>query len=705
MKKKNGFTLVELLAVVAIIAILILLAMPNIMKMFNQAKKKSFITEVQQIYKTAQQQYMKDSLSATSTEYAYAKSSDNIKCSKELMMTGRGEIRYFIELDRNGKVIRYYATDGEYQFSSEEYGLKINDIEDVDNIGDLEKYEDFQISCDGTTVIEDTRVATLETGPSLNVKMKKLAGQTDVTYHEAANTNVKAFKRWIKTKIPSGVDEIKVSISSSDTPIYMWFDNGTIYYYSKTKNVYLNPNSSQLFRNFIGLEDISGIANFNTSKVTTFYGAFQNLSSLTSINVSNLDTSNVEDMRWMFAGSSKLTHLNVSNFNTSNVKLMTAAFGSMTNLKAIDLSSFDTSNVTDMSSLFSGNKSLESINLSGLNTSKVTNMSGMFSENNSLKTIDLSSFNTSNVTNMSNMFSATSSLESLNLSNFNTSKVTNMSGMFSGASSLKTLDLSTFNTSNVTDMSYMFSSTSALTNLNISSFNTSKVTTMRAMFRFQQSLKNLDLSHFDTSSLTNMSEMFFHATGIETLDMSSFNTSKVTSLYQTFRAMSSLKTIDISNFDTSNVTSMFEMFNMCTNLETIIGIENINTSKVTVMAAMFESTRSLKTLDLSNWDVSNVTNFGFTYEDGRTNRGMFQYSGIETVDLSNWTLKDGVTTSLMFESADKLKNIYVSSNWDLSKISQSTNMFNRARNLPNYNSSVVDKTNAHYNTGGYFTLK
>lgn len=42
MKNKDGFTLVELLAVIAILALLVILALPNVISMFNQAKKEIF---------------------------------------------------------------------------------------------------------------------------------------------------------------------------------------------------------------------------------------------------------------------------------------------------------------------------------------------------------------------------------------------------------------------------------------------------------------------------------------------------------------------------------------------------------------------------------------------------------------------------------------------------------------------------------------
>lgn len=52
-KMKNGFTLVELLAVVAILAILVALTMPNIMKEYNKVKVNSFKVDVQSVMDVA----------------------------------------------------------------------------------------------------------------------------------------------------------------------------------------------------------------------------------------------------------------------------------------------------------------------------------------------------------------------------------------------------------------------------------------------------------------------------------------------------------------------------------------------------------------------------------------------------------------------------------------------------------------------------
>lgn len=84
--KKKGFTLVELLAVIAILAILIILALPNTMSLYNEAKKDSFTTEVKNIVNNAKQQWISDSMFSTSEEiycrgngafFVYCAKSDN----------------------------------------------------------------------------------------------------------------------------------------------------------------------------------------------------------------------------------------------------------------------------------------------------------------------------------------------------------------------------------------------------------------------------------------------------------------------------------------------------------------------------------------------------------------------------------------------------------------------------------------------------
>ena len=104
------------------------------MGMFNQARKSAFTTEIREIFKVAQQQWVSDSLYGTGEKtYARCKSG----CDNSLDLSGREEIEYYIRIDKGGKVVEYYASDGTYQYEYTGGDLKIEDINDVEVIATL----------------------------------------------------------------------------------------------------------------------------------------------------------------------------------------------------------------------------------------------------------------------------------------------------------------------------------------------------------------------------------------------------------------------------------------------------------------------------------------------------------------------------------------------------------------------------------------
>ncbi len=126
--KRKGFTLVELLAVIAILAILVIIALPNVLGMFQSAKKNTFTTELQNIYKSATTQYVSDSMNRGTGTQAdgifYTRSngdeggaSTSCGTKRALDLSGTETIDYFIEFDLSGNVIKYVATDGEFVFA------------------------------------------------------------------------------------------------------------------------------------------------------------------------------------------------------------------------------------------------------------------------------------------------------------------------------------------------------------------------------------------------------------------------------------------------------------------------------------------------------------------------------------------------------------------------------------------------------------
>jgi len=145
MKNKKGFTLVELLAVIAILAILVIIALPNVMGMFNEAKKNSFNTEIKELYKVAQQQWMMDSM-VTTGEQVYSRCKT---CSgKQLQLSGRTELDYYIAIDKSGRTTKFYATDGTYQFGYDDGDLLATAINNIEPVADLDPDDVIKIQND-----------------------------------------------------------------------------------------------------------------------------------------------------------------------------------------------------------------------------------------------------------------------------------------------------------------------------------------------------------------------------------------------------------------------------------------------------------------------------------------------------------------------------------------------------------------------------
>ena len=116
---EKGFTLVELLAVIAILAILVVIAMPNVLGMYNDARKNTFATEAQNILKQAATDFVADSLGGYSQTTVYTTETVKIDDSGAILAddaaTGteisvnpldlEGTKSYTLILDSQGNVI------------------------------------------------------------------------------------------------------------------------------------------------------------------------------------------------------------------------------------------------------------------------------------------------------------------------------------------------------------------------------------------------------------------------------------------------------------------------------------------------------------------------------------------------------------------------------------------------------------------------
>ena len=283
-------------------------------------------------------------------------------------------------------------------------------------------------------------------------------------------------------------------------------DDSTYYdlYIMSNGYIYANPDSRNFFSTFVALKEFINIENFKTNYAVDMSNMFAIMYNIEELDLSSFDTSNVTDMSYMFSttwgsiGGGILKKINFSNWNTSKVETMKGMFQEVYNLEELDLSSFDTSNVTDMSYMFESCHQLKTIDLSSFNTEKVINMNSMFCYCNKLESLDLSNFNTSNVKNMAYMFTECYNITNINISNFDTSKVTNMPSMFRSCKKLNTIDITSFNTSNVTNMEYMFYNDENLENIYVSNlWNISKVEKSNDMFNYCTKLPNYNSYYVD----------------------------------------------------------------------------------------------------------------------------------------------------------------------------------------------------------------
>lgn len=106
-----------------------------------------------------------------------------------------------------------------------------------------------------------------------------------------------------------------------------------------------------------------------------------------------------------------------------------------------------------------------------------------------------------------------------------------------------------------------------------------------------------------------------------------------------------LRSLDLSNWDTSRMTDANSMFRDCSSLLSI-DVNNWNTQALTSTANMFENCASLQRLDLSNWDTQTLSS---TYV-------MFAgCTALQSLDASNWNTKALASMRAMFSGCSALR--------------------------------------------------
>ena len=208
---------------------------------------------------------------------------------------------------------------------------------------------------------------------------------------------------------------------------------------------------------------------------------------------------------------------------------------------------------------------------------------------------------------------------------------------------------------------------------------------MEGFFGNCPNLISLDLSNFDASNVTTMRIMLNECKKLKEIKgLDKLITSNLIDMEGMFQYCAEIESLDLSNFDTSNVTNMAFLFNNCNNLKEIKGLDQFKTNKVTDIKSMFQSCYQLEYIDLSNFDTSNVENMEYIFDDCHKLKGI---KGLTKLNTSNVTTMEG-----MFQLCIGLKYVDLS-NFDTSNVTNMSYMFNKCKKLKEIKGLDQFKTN------------
>ena len=662
--KKKGFTLIELLAVIIILGILLLIAIPGVTRYVGDSRKESYIATAKQLINGARVMVNSGKMNVYDMDATYYIPTTCVKTETAnrspygdfdkayIVVTYDNDSfdYYWVSRDVEGMGVRNITKEYDLTTEKIESNIKADEIKTSTLVEGKLITIVLENDCKNVKVI-DPIVERLEERQNDGVLRVNRYSTSDVF---GKNIEREKFEKIITvnhTNVPSNaIDSWDASIQGNGS-IMVWYtdedNNGLFELYLGQKNdVLANENSSYLFAGFINVTKID-LTHFDATNVKDMSHMFHNdLKLETLIIPRNINTINAENMSYMFYQCESLKNLDLRGFNTARVTDMKYMFAYSLNLQSVNLSSFNTSNTTDMSYMFFKNNKLETINLSSFDTSKVTTFSNMFYDCNNVTSIE-GAIDTRNATTLQSMFDRCFKLKNINLTKFNTSKVRNMSYLFSNCNNLESIDVSHFDTSNVTTFFSMFEGVRKAPVIDVSHFNTSNATNFGYMFRYCENIDNLDLSNFNTSNATSMWGMFEGTKKLKSIDVSGFDTRKVTNMDSMFRYMESLESLDISMFNTSNVTNMADMFYNDVKLRSL-NLNNIDTSKVTSLSYTF-AYMPIEVLDISDFDTRNVTNMNATFYDMRNLKTIVTGPNFNTSKVTKWGLAFDECPSLKFD--------------------------------------------------------
>ena len=338
-----------------------------------------------------------------------------------------------------------------------------------------------------------------------------------------------------------------------------------------------------------------------------------------------------------------------------DISQMFASFPALTAIHFND-HIFDTSKIYSMFGLFKDDTSLIKVDLSGLQTQNLTNFSRVFQTDTSLTEVKLPTY-TDQVRDFSALFASCSSLTTISgIDSWTGSNATNVASMFDGDAKLEKLDLTKFNPSKATDFSYMFYHCTALTSVgDLSKWTGSNATNVSSMFDGDEALTSLDLTNFNPSGAKSFFGMFSGCSKLTSVgDLNKWTGSNATNVAYMFNGDEALTSLDLTNFNPRQVTDFSAMFSNCKALKNMGNLSKWTGSNATNVTYMFNGCDALESLDLTNFNPSQATNLS----------AMFSYCGSlkDLSSINSWHIEAAANINYMFLYDSKLTKPIVLNN-------------------------------------------
>lgn len=453
----------------------------------------------------------------------------------------------------------------------------------------------------------------------------------------------------------TGLLEVVSAKLNNITTLNDMFDGCTSLHTVSLKNVDLSniQNASYLFNNCSSLVNVNAIKTWkNRQNLTTIDYMFSGCSSLSSLECFNgWDLTNTS-VTGLFNGCTSLNYLTVSSSNITSINKLIDVLPTKTatttgNIKIAPIKMVDVNtsiaqskfwNIDDNAILVTSFKapadsttipviaSEEDLIITNTNDTDGNKIVSIYvgivlptsiSFKNCSDVIEVYEIHKDIINNMdkhNELFYGCSALERINTTGWTVENSTNLNNMFSGCIELKTIDVSSFNTVNVEDYTSIFSDCMKLKSITgIEKWNTSSLTSAAYMFAYTYELETVDVSNFDMTKCTSTTMMFYYS-GVKQLDLSKWK------------------------FEYTGEFDLARMFYCCYNLEEVGDLSGWGIKYMEYISSIFYNCISLKTLNISNWDLSSADHHS-------PSSGVETCYSLETINVTNLKIGSGYVIS------------------------------------------------------------